>query len=276
MVFTQLNCPSPPIPGAKIVIFEGGGDSEFDVNMTCKLFPDFEKAINAISGENKQQIKNLYNKLKEVANKSKLPFKIFSITDSDTEKLQNNTTSEFSWDSYHIENYLLEEKYILEVLKDLDFGNKKGWHDKSVHSKLLESAKESIDELVKETLQKWADNELVQKISIIIKDEGSYSDKVYQSVQQSNQEITSVVKNKLTLKKISQKEKSIRKFYSKTLTTDKWMKKLKGRSILKRFVGKYVQGIRYEAFRDLIISKMASDGYQPIGMKRVITQILKV
>lgn len=262
-------------PGAKIVIFEGGGDSEFDVNMTCKLFPDFEKAINAISGENKQQVKNLHSKLREVADKSRLPFKIFSITDSDAEKLQNKATSEFSWDAYHIENYLLEENYILEVLKDLDFINKKGWDDKAVRSKLLKSAQESIEELVKETLQKWADSTLVQKINIAIENEGSYSDKIYQSVKQSNQEINAVVKNNLTLKKISQKEKAIRGSYFKTLKTDKWRRKLKGRSILRRFVGNNVQGVRYEAFRDLVISKMSRDSYQPIGMKKVVNQILK-
>ena len=42
-------------PNAKVVIFEGGGDTAFDVRMTCTLFPEFEQRINPIAAGNKKR-----------------------------------------------------------------------------------------------------------------------------------------------------------------------------------------------------------------------------
>lgn len=41
-------------PGAKVVIFEGS-DSEFDLKMTCTLFPELQASVNLISGGNKRR-----------------------------------------------------------------------------------------------------------------------------------------------------------------------------------------------------------------------------
>ena len=46
-------------PNAKVVIFEGGGDIEFDLNMTRKLFPELAKGINLVSGGNKMGVLGL-------------------------------------------------------------------------------------------------------------------------------------------------------------------------------------------------------------------------
>ena len=40
-------------PGGKVVIFEGE-NSEFDVRMTGKLFPTYERKMNFVSGGNKR------------------------------------------------------------------------------------------------------------------------------------------------------------------------------------------------------------------------------
>ncbi|MEH2331263.1 AAA family ATPase [Nostoc sp.] len=47
-------------PGAKIVIFEGGGNTEFDRWMVSQLFPKFSDAVNFISGGNKRRVADLY------------------------------------------------------------------------------------------------------------------------------------------------------------------------------------------------------------------------
>ena len=59
-----------------------------------------------------------------------------------------------------------------------------------------------------------------------------------------------------------------------SLSTDEWKKNFRGRDILKHFTGDFCRGIRYEMFRDLIISVMVNDGYQPDGMKSVIQGIM--
>ncbi len=58
------------------------------------------------------------------------------------------------------------------------------------------------------------------------------------------------------------------------LQNESWKKHFKGREILRAFAGEFLQGMRYEYFRDLIISQMVNEGYQPDGMKAVLDQIL--
>ena len=40
------------------------------------------------------------------------------------------------------------------------------------------------------------------------------------------------------------------------------------------FSGKYIPGMRYEYFRNLIVSQMSSSNYEPKGMKTVLDQII--
>lgn len=62
-------------PGKKIIIFEGGGDSEFDVRMATELFPELIEMVNVISGGNKLRVRELHSLLdaakKRVASTSK-------------------------------------------------------------------------------------------------------------------------------------------------------------------------------------------------------------
>ena len=53
-----------------------------------------------------------------------------------------------------------------------------------------------------------------------------------------------------------------------------WTQTFRGRDVLRRFVGRFVTGIGYETFRDLIIARMRDAEYKPAGMKRVIDTIL--
>ena len=60
----------------------------------------------------------------------------------------------------------------------------------------------------------------------------------------------------------------------KSLVGDDWRKYFKGRDVLSAFAGEYAKGMRYEYFRDFIISLMANSGYQPPGMKSVLDRIV--
>ena len=74
-------------PGAKVVIFEGGGDTEFDVTMTSALFPEFATSVNMISGTNKGRVRELHLLLERAASRKALPAKFFSIVDRDSDAL---------------------------------------------------------------------------------------------------------------------------------------------------------------------------------------------
>lgn len=104
-------------PGGKVVIFEGGGDSDFDQRVTSTLFPKLQEQANLISGSNKIRVRALQETLQSATEKGQLPFQFFSITDKDSGPTAKSTSGNiFSWDVYHIENYFLESKFIARVL----------------------------------------------------------------------------------------------------------------------------------------------------------------
>src|SRR5205085_9840891 len=46
-------------PSGKVVIFEGGGDSNFDQKLTATLFPALAQSANLVSGSNKARVRAL-------------------------------------------------------------------------------------------------------------------------------------------------------------------------------------------------------------------------
>jgi hypothetical protein len=59
-------------PNAKIVILEGGGDTDFDVRMVTRLFPDFAQRVNLVSGGGKREVRDLYATFARTARKAGL------------------------------------------------------------------------------------------------------------------------------------------------------------------------------------------------------------
>ena len=54
-------------PGGKMVIFEGGGDSEFDTTAVGSLFPELQGKANLVSGSNKARVRALHETLENAA-----------------------------------------------------------------------------------------------------------------------------------------------------------------------------------------------------------------
>lgn len=53
-----------------------------------------------------------------------------------------------------------------------------------------------------------------------------------------------------------------------------WIKRLPGRDILRAFANDLPNGISHETLRNMIVNKMIDDGYVPMEMREVITQIV--
>src|SRR5262249_28073200 len=111
-------------PAGKVIIFEGGGDSDFDQRVTSMLFPKLQESANLISGSNKARVRALHEVLNRASSKGHLPFKFFAVCDRDSERIEGEpAVNLFSWDVYHVENYLLEPKCISRVLSSLGLEN---------------------------------------------------------------------------------------------------------------------------------------------------------
>jgi predicted ATPase len=261
-------------PGGKVVIFEGGGDSDFDQRMTGKLFPELQQNANLVSGSNKTRVRALHDLMQRVSENSKLPFKFYSVADRDT-GLDATPTSEntFTWDVYHIENYFLEPKYIIRVLNAVSISP--DISEEALWDNLRECARDTLPQMIRHELAEFANNELVRSINLGTDPKGSdVASLLHDAIERSIAKIEDARKNKLNKNNLIEKEESIRQKYEESLVNGKWVNEFRGRDVLKRFVGKNTPSISYEIFRNLLLSKMCDDGYKPHGMAEVVTKIL--
>lgn len=263
-------------PNGKVIIFEGGGDSDFDQRVTATLFPELQEHANLVSGSNKIRVKALHETLSEASKKGHLPFKFYSITDRDCDATDNATSplvNMFTWDVYHIENYLLDASFILKVLESL--GIALSSTESEIKENLRQCAQDIIPQLVRHELAVFANVELVKAIDTGTNpNANNLTDVLFEAISRSKNKIDKICSDKLNKDCLIQHENEIKRKYTESLTNGDWTSIIPGRPILKRFAGKYVTSIPYEAFRNLILSKMKDQSYQPESMKTVIDTIL--
>jgi hypothetical protein len=261
-------------PGAKVVIFEGGGDSDFDQKVTGALFPALLEQANLISGSNKIRVRALQETLENAAKKDQLPFAFYSIADRDSETIeQTQAKNVFTWNVYHIENYFLEANYIKRVMASLNLGTT--LTEDEIWDELRQCARETLPHLVRHEMAVWANEAIVSKINLGTDPKAeNVGQQIHHSIERSFERLKLAVTGELTLESLQLREQEIRQKYTESLTNGTWIAEFRGRDILKRFVAKNVQSVSYEIFRNLILSKMQDDEYKPTGMKNVVEPIM--
>jgi hypothetical protein len=258
-------------PGAKLIIFEGE-NSEFDQKMASSLFPALQQNANLVSAGSKQRVRGLHSVLSIALNKGEVPMQIFSIVDPDAEKSNPLPDKSFEWDVYHIENYLLESKFILKVAKDL--GVTSFSTEEDVYEALRECARETMTDLVRHKLASTVNYELVNLVKTATNPTApEVAPALAEAAGRSAENISKIVTERFDLAKLTVEEKRLRSEFKKALAADTWRKRFRGRDILTRFVAR-TQTTNYEAFRNLIIARMRDSKFQPEGMRQVIEKIL--
>lgn len=200
--------------------------------------------------------------------------KIYSIVDADAEEEDQNPVPDqsFAWDVYHIENYLLESKFILKILRDLGVSTFSSEED--VYAALRDCARETMSGLVRHKLATNVRTELLGCIKTTTDpNEQMVAPALSNAISLSSERISKVINNKLSLGQLEQEETKLRNEFEKSLAADSWRKRFRGRDILRRFVGR-IQKTDYEVFRNLIIANMRDTAFQPEGMRAVIDKIL--
>jgi AAA ATPase domain/Protein of unknown function (DUF4435) len=258
-------------PGGKVVIFEGGGETEFDMEMTYLLFPDLADKTNGISGGNKSRVRSLHEILDAAASSAKIPMKIFSIVDRDTDSGISTSAARLQWDSYHIENYLLDAGFILDVLRSLGLSSLSTKED--VENALRECARKAIAAVVRSQLTRFVNDALVSSIGLGIDPKSERISALLSDALQSAVRKINKVAQELDNEELQSKERELSDQFNADLVSGNWKNSLPGRSILRGFVGQHVQTISYIPFRNLILNRMADARFQPPGMAHVIAQI---
>lgn len=263
-------------PGAKIVVFEGDSESEFDVRMVSTLFPDFQSKINSISGGNKQRVAQLYELLEEARKAGHIPGRFYAVTDADGELAEPTpNTTRYRWDVYHIENYLLVPAYILQVLRDLNVAAPAVDTEVKILAVLRECAFKTVKELVSHKLRVSINQALVSCLDFRF---DPHRDDVAtafgEALARSKARINERIDVTFSASALAQKEEEFRLSTAQDLEGETWMRTFRGRDVLKRFVAAHGAGLAYEPFRELIISRMRDADYQPPGMAQVVNAIL--
>ena len=264
-------------PDKKMVLLEGE-ESEFDLKMIKKLFPEFQENVNLISVGSKNQVKNLHNLLVEANKKEQLNTKVFSIVDKDLDdELPDRPGGKFHWNAYHIENYLLDEDYLTESINGLILENPP-LNEEKILDFLIKCAKESVNNLIKVILEKTVYKETFKKISLgFDPNNKNISRETFDALKRSIDNISNIP-NEEYLKKLKETEKQIREEFTQAFKDNSWKSKVRGRDVLTRLVSELNttfsgEKLSYKNLRNNVISIMAKREHKPEGMKKVIEEI---
>lgn len=260
-------------PHAKVVVFEGEGIDGFDVTMVRRLFPDFARRVNLVSGGNKQRVKNLYEVLHRSAEQLGIQNRFFAVVDKDASPFPEISMAghEYAWDVYHIENYLLNSDAIRGATIALR-GSSACPAD--IEDALRLCAAELVDRLVLERLQKEINAALVNAISIgASPDSNDLVRDLMPSIEGSKVRLNEVVDLYSAADHLADRDREVRETLRESLDDGSWLAEFPGRLILNRYVNGFVSGVSYEAFRNLVLDRMAEAADQPDGMQSVLSDI---
>lgn len=260
-------------PGGKVVVFEGE-ESEFDKRMTAKLFPNFDRKMNFVSGGNKATVRRLHEVLDSQSNQRGRS--TFSIVDRDDAGSEDADESRgmYTWDVYHIENYLLVPKYILEVLRRASLHDGAFESEAEIEEMLRSIAESHVESIVEARIRAHAYSAI--RNAIRLKDGTSGVDPVTRvsgRVRRSSHKISTLVGTDLSEESLRNLAASKRQELEAALQTDEWKKVFRGRDILSSFVKRYGKNLNYQTMRDMIVNAMAEDGHRPSGMLKILAAI---
>jgi ABC-type iron transport system FetAB ATPase subunit len=265
-------------PTAPVVILEGGADSEdaseFDAYVVGRLFPDFSRRVNLVSGHDKQRVHQIHDALLHARSRGLIAQDVYSIVDRDdalagTEVLPPN---KLVWNCYHIENFLLVPKYILEALIDISAGTVALRDIDEVVSALRQCAHAVAPQLVSHRVINSVRSGLVRSIQIGC--DPSASDLVaalQPSLTATRQRLDSLWASQLSAASMSELIASTQAEVQSALNSDAWLSDFPGREILRIFAARHARigqghGISYMTLRNSILSRMAAARHRPPAM----------
>lgn len=261
-------------PGGKVLIFEGGGESEYDINLVQKLFPEMQERLNCLSGGSKDRVRSLHNTLERAAKSGKIPFEVRSITDwdGDGDGVPPSEKHRFRWDVYHIENYLLQPQFILETLRALDI--KKFSNAEDVWNELRECARACVPALVLHELKKRVGEKINSSLNLKSDPRLSPSNGVASALSRSLAKMHDLEQSELSSSALLTLEQRTQSELTADLTSDRWAKTFRGRDVLHEFAHRHGEGLGYVRLRNLIASRMADAKFQPAGMGRILAEVV--
>ena len=120
----------------------------------------------------------------------------------------------------------------------------------------------------------YVKNEVYSALTFSSKGEMDRELEFHNSINDSLNTLNEKLKGSLSIQTLTSKGQNIKKKLYDSLSKNSWKTNFNGRMVLQKFVNNHCSGLRYERFRNLVISKMSSENYKPDGMKVIIDQIV--
>ena len=260
-------------PDSKVVIFEGGGDADFDRWMTMSLFPELAGKYNLISGSNKNKVKALHEVLNNAFEKGNISTKFFAIVDSDYDSDRDETSavSRFSWPVYHIENFLLDTDIISKVISPLF---KTSVLKEEILDSLKSCARSTVPKAIRHKITEYSSKHFMRAIDLgfdpSADDVGSA---IHEAVGRSVERAKLLQCEALSLENLQEVAQTARSKIEASFADGSWRSTLPGRDILRAYANTLPNGISHETLRTMIVNKMVDLGVKPLGMAKVLDEI---
>ena len=246
-----------------------------------KLFPEIRKEATLVGGGSRRSVRELQKILSELAAKDKEDQRVWAITDEDADESEGggsrDTKKVLKWDRYHIENYLVEEKYLsaaFEALELQDIDTSDGYKE----------LRKEIREVCRGMAMPFAIEKVTGRISKKIRKIGfietqDLGENVHETLavraEKKGRDIQRTIAKEAREDQIKAEIEKERSKLENSLNSQRWRSVFRGRDILRGLCAERSGNVRYETLRNVIVNEMARDGFRPEGMKKTLDKILK-
>lgn len=262
-------------PRSKVLFVEGEG-AEFDASLIARLFPAFADRVNVVPVGSKTRVQRLHDLMERASAGGRIDARFFSVVDRDFDgEAASESDRAFSWDAYHVENYLLDDRFVHEALDAQTMG--RGVPSEAEVSETLRAcAASTVDDLVRIRLEQALRRTLRGCLSTGVDRRLPLAEALRRAAARSRDRIDDSLRQDLDADRLRDEETRIRAGLMSALEGEGWRAEFRGRDVLNAFVHRYNKdlGVRYEAFRNMIVDRMRVAKHRPAGMDSVLQRVL--
>ena len=251
-----------------------------------QLFPEIADRVTIVGAEGKTDVEKTQEILRHVEATETPTRQVYAICDRDDpgglaiERRKNQSGRVFTWNRYHIENYLLEPEYIARACERITRSSEESLTPGQVEKKLKEIAEELTEQFAA-TCVEWEIRREIRRVGRLPKQKGQYpglesaARKISEGLKKASQSLQALSDSTGTPDGLTEKIETRARCLRQSLLGADWKSEFRGRDLLGRFVEECTSGIDRDRFITLIVREMQNRAFQPQGMKEVLEKVVK-
>ena len=241
-----------------------------------RLFSETLKGVNVLEAGGKDQVLRRQISLRDSAQRSGQTKTILSITDSDGDRVSDERNGQYQWPAYHIENYLLEPKYIGLAIDSI-MAQPPGTTSLHYVKEIIRSSKnQAASEIGRRTMVRKLKSRLNRHLQLRpgATDQDLTASELRHQLEKCRNaidaEFAKAIGGDELERELDHHQAVTAKLQEQETTPDS----LPGRDVLRKVAERATPSGSYETLRNAILNEMARDGYQPPAMKSVLDRCL--